>query len=58
VAQAPVVTEFIEMKEQQMTESGPSGCPADGHIPDFDFGDEEDDAALVVVSEDVDSVES
>jgi hypothetical protein len=41
-----------------MTEPGPSGCPADGQIPDFDLGDEEDDAALVVTPEDVGSVEA
>jgi hypothetical protein len=41
-----------------MIEPGPSGCPADGHVPDFDFGDEEDEAALVVSPEDVGDAES
>jgi len=41
-----------------MTEPGPNGCPADGHASDDDFAGEEDEAALVIIPEDVGSTES
>jgi hypothetical protein len=46
------------VKEQQMTEPDPDECPVNEHIPDYDFPNEPDAAALAAALDDVGDSES